>query len=115
MGIYLSCRELLMTENVLQDADIDLARLIHQRRRRVAQLMHGIVAIPQSRFAEMLFHKVLHRFRRDALTEPRDKERILCGILPQKDISLREICLYRLTASLIQIDHSLLVSLSDHP
>ena len=43
VGVYLRGVELLVSENVLKHADVDLTRLIHQGRGGVTELVGGIV------------------------------------------------------------------------
>ena len=60
MRIYLRRVELLVPENVLKYADIDLSRLIHKRGRRVAKLMHGKTAVIEAGGVKVLIDDRLH-------------------------------------------------------
>ena len=67
MGVNLRGVELFMPEYLLQGQHIDAALLIHERRRRVAQLMNGILLVVQPCRGEIFICHPLHGFHAYAL------------------------------------------------
>ena len=96
MGVNLRGAELFMAEDVLERAHVDVALVIHQRGRRVAQLVRGI-PFPKTDLCEMLFHHPLHGFVGNAIAAAAEKQRVrvgdphMYGGLPDLKVSLERI------------------------
>ena len=54
VGVDFRCAEVLVPENVLQDADVDMTVAVHQRGGCVPQLVYGIAAPPSPIFVRYL-------------------------------------------------------------
>ena len=100
-----------MPENVLQDADVDMAVTVHQRGGCVPQLVYGIAGAAESDFRQILVDHGLHGFRADPCAAVAQEQRI-----PIDHIVFRphfDVRVDRRQTGVIQIYHALLVALAD--
>ena len=103
-----------MTEDLLEHAHVHLARLVHQRCCRVAQLMYRVMLGTKPCQIEIFIYRILNGLDADALTALTQKQRLVgvFGILfLHTDL---HVLRKRGAARLVEIDNALLVALTNH-
>ena len=68
--------EIFMAQNILQNANIHVAVLVHQRRRRVPQLVYGVSRAAKPNFREVFIDHGLYGLRTDACAAVADEQRV---------------------------------------
>ena len=114
VGVYLGRVQLFMTEDILQNPHIDVPRTVHQRRRRVTQLVRRISLVPEPCLVKVLVDHPLHRLVADPCVPRGQEQRVLVAYLRVRGAH-REVFFYRLAAGVVQVYHTLLIALSDDP
>ena len=102
----------VMPKDLLERADID-AVLIHQRRRRVAQLVHGKMLLVYAGHFQIFGDQGLDRLHVDAAAQPADEQRVAVPGLWGD--AVRQVAGDGLAAGVVQVDNPLLVALAEQP
>ena len=112
VGVDLRRVQVLVPEDVLHRLDVHTAGE-HHRRRRVAQLVGGVLAAVEPGGGQMLFDEVVHCRNADAVFLLGAKQR---PIVRENDLlTLWQVRVDGVLAGLAEVDKALLVALADDP
>ena len=111
MGVDLRRVQMLMAQDLLDGFDVHAVG-DHQGRRRVPQLVGGILAWIQSGSQHMLFHKTVHGRHADAVIVPGAEQ---CAVVRKHFfVAFGQIGVDGSLAGSAEIDDPLLVALAGH-
>ena len=112
MGIYFSCSQIFMTQNVLKHADIHIAIPIHKRCGSVPELMDRISGAIQSNLRQILFYDKLHCLWAYPLLAAAEKQRV--SIYYAVFRTHCQIAVYGVQTGLIKVDDALFIAFSKY-
>ena len=112
MRIDLGRTDTAVAQKLLEGQNVHIAGLIHQGRSRVTELMRRKTA--QTRRFHCSCHQLLYPAVGNALfAPPGDKDRSFLGVQAFHRVAFVQIDLQGLDAGIVQIDHPLLVALTE--
>ena len=112
MGVDLRGVELLVTEDLLEHAYVDVARLIHQGCGGMTELVHRVVLCLEPCQPEVFVNHCLHGFDAHALIEAAEKECAVVHVRIFCTLALGNVFQKRGLTSLVEINDALLASLT---